>query len=457
MSSSARANDRIPAGALVHDSVRGRVDVRTAGSMVLACLLVFPLGLTDGGFFGRSITALTVALGAGAVLAMLELERAWPSRALMLTALGLALLASWIALSSLWARGGSAVELEVRRSVLYVSALVAVGVVVDVRRRRAFLLALVAGVATLAVVGVAMRVVSGEPVDPYYGSLFAEPVGYPNAIGVLVAIAAVLAIGLAGEGATGAERILRGLGPFFVLVLGLSGSRGGALALAVGLLVLVGLSERSKRWHDVGMAASAVAIGGGAWGVTVAAGGEGAPLVIAAAGAMVAGAAIPTPGRRGTLVLLCGLAVAAAVAIAVQPPSTSSSFRSAYWQAALAEVRERPLLGSGAGSFFLSWQEHRSVETYVRDAHSLYIETLSELGPVGLALVLAVVAVPLAAAVRRRGDPLVATAAAGFAVFAFHAGIDWDWEMPVVTLVALGCGGTVLAVRGEPTSRRRTR
>jgi len=145
------------------------------------------------------------------------------------------------------------------------------------------------------------------------------------------------------------------------------------------------------------------------------------------------------------------------VGIAVQPPSTSSSFRSAYWQAALAEVRERPLLGSGAGSFFLAWQEHRSVETYVRDAHSLYVETLSELGPVGLALVLAVVAVPLAAAVRRRGDPLVATAGAGFAVFALHAGIDWDWEMPVVTLVALGCGGTVLAVGCEPTSRRRTR
>jgi hypothetical protein len=39
----------------------------------------------------------------------------------------------------------------------------------------------------------------------------------------------------------------------------------------------------------------------------------------------------------------------------------------------------------------------------------------------------------------------VATAAAGFGVFAVHAGIDWDWEMPVVTLAALGCAGAVLA------------
>ncbi len=35
-----------------------------------------------------------------------------------------------------------------------------------------------------------MRVSSGVPVDPYYGSLLAEPVGYPNAMGVLAAIGA---------------------------------------------------------------------------------------------------------------------------------------------------------------------------------------------------------------------------------------------------------------------------
>ena len=118
--------------------------MRAAAAVALAGSLVLPLGLTDGGYFGRSTTALTVALCATAMLALLEVEGARPSRALMLTSFGLALLASWIALSSLWARGGSAVEFEVRRSVLYVGALVAVGVVVDARRRSAFLLALVA-------------------------------------------------------------------------------------------------------------------------------------------------------------------------------------------------------------------------------------------------------------------------------------------------------------------------
>ena len=122
----------------------------------------------------------------------------------------------------------------------------------------------------------------------------------------------------------------------------------------------------------------------------------------------------------------------------------------------MEEVRERPLLGSGAGSFYLTWREHRAVDTEVRDAHSLYVETLSELGPVGLVLVLVLIVLPLAVAVGRRGDAVGAAAAAGFAVFAVHAGLDWDWEMPVVTLVALGCGGIVLAA-GEQTSVRRTR
>ena len=185
------------------------------------------------------------------------------------------------------------------------------------------------------------------------------------------------------------------------------------------------------------------------------AGGEGLSLLVAAAGAATIGAATPALGRRGTTLLLCGLAVAIAAAVGVQPPSTTSSFRSADWEAALAEFGEAPLLGSGAGSFDLAWHEHRTVETEVRDAHSLYVETLSELGPVGLALVLMVVATPLVVAVRRRGDAVQATAAAGFAVFAVHAGLDWDWEMPVVTLAALGCAGVVLVGTGAARSKER--
>jgi len=82
---------------------------------------------------------------------------------------------------------------------------------------------------------------------------------------------------------------------------------------------------------------------------------------------------------------------------------------------------------------------------FVKDAHSLYVETLSELGPAGLVLVVALVAIPVAAAIRLRGDPVAAAAGGAFVIFAVHAGLDWDWEMPVVTLAALGCAAALLA------------
>ena len=60
-------------------------------------------------------------------------------------------------------------------------------------------------------------------------------------------------------------------------------------------------------------------------------------------------------------------------------------------------VRDEPLLGTGAGSFEAHWFRERSVAFHARDAHNLYLETLAELGPVGLALLLATLALPLLA------------------------------------------------------------
>jgi O-antigen ligase len=147
------------------------------------------------------------------------------------------------------------------------------------------------------------------------------------------------------------------------------------------------------------------------------------------------------------MVVLAG----AIVLVVLRPPDASTSYRSDYWRVALAEAAEHPLLGSGAGSFYMTWREHRDVELSVRDAHSLYVETLSELGPLGLVLVLVLVGTPLAAAVRRRGEAITASAGAGFVVFAAHAGVDWDWEMPVVTLAGLALAAVLIADGAAPT------
>jgi O-antigen ligase len=221
-----------------------------------------------------------------------------------------------------------------------------------------------------------------------------------------VALAAGL-IALAGPVGT---RLLVAVASFLVFVLGLTGSRGGALALVAGAAALLALTSDRRRVTSA--LAAAVAVGGVAWTVVQWRGAEGAALATLACACLVAG-----------------------------------------WAALAIRTRvDRPLLGSGAGSFFLDWREHRTIDLDVRDAHSLYVEALTELGPLGLLLVLALVAVPLVVAVRRRGDPVAAIAAGAFAVFAAHAGIDWDWEMPVVTLAGLGCAGVVVARLKHATS-----
>ena len=56
------------------------------------------------------------------------------------------------------------------------------------------------------------------------------------------------------------------------------------------------------------------------------------------------------------------------------------------------------MLGGGAGSFDDYWFQHRRVDQTVHDAHNLYLETLAELGPPGLALLALVLVVPLGTA-----------------------------------------------------------
>jgi hypothetical protein len=42
--------------------------------------------------------------------------------------------------------------------------------------------------------------------------------------------------------------------------------------------------------------------------------------------------------------------------------------------------------------------------------------------------------------------------AAALAAWAFHAGLDWDWEMPAATLPALLLGAAAVAWSEEPTA-----
>jgi tetratricopeptide (TPR) repeat protein len=129
--------------------------------------------------------------------------------------------------------------------------------------------------------------------------------------------------------------------------------------------------------------------------------------------------------------------------------SLSSNGRIDLWRAAWHQFESRPLLGGGAGSYEQYWRQHRPSSLDVRDAHSLYLETLAELGLVGFALLVALLAAPLLA-LRSRRLPLVPAALGAYVAFLVHAGIDWDWEMPAITLAGFACGAAALvAARRE--------
>jgi hypothetical protein len=118
------------------------------------------------------------------------------------------------------------------------------------------------------------------------------------------------------------------------------------------------------------------------------------------------------------------------------------------WEVALEGFSSSPVTGEGAGAFQQRWQRDRPDDLKVEDAHSLYLETLAELGLVGLALLLTALLALLAAfAARVRGHERHAYAALlGMGVgWALHAGIDWDWEMPAVTFWLFAVGGLAIA------------
>jgi O-antigen ligase len=126
--------------------------------------------------------------------------------------------------------------------------------------------------------------------------------------------------------------------------------------------------------------------------------------------------------------------------------SLSGSSRAQYWHVAWREAQDHPWLGSGAGSFQRTWLRLRPAQLPVLDAHNLYLETLAEVGPLGLALLVALLAVPAVAAVRARRHPLAAPAFAGYLAYLVHAAQDWDWELPAVTLAGLCCAAALLVL-----------
>ena len=104
----------------------------------------------------------------------------------------------------------------------------------------------------------------------------------------------------------------------------------------------------------------------------------------------------------------------------------------------------------GAGTYESYYLQHRTNGLKVKNAHNLYLETLADLGPIGLLLLVAGLAAPLVAGVRAREEALVPVAFGGFTAYLLHAGADWDWQMAAVTLTALTCAVGMLTSTPSP-------
>jgi tetratricopeptide (TPR) repeat protein len=131
--------------------------------------------------------------------------------------------------------------------------------------------------------------------------------------------------------------------------------------------------------------------------------------------------------------------------------SLSGNGRAEQLRVAWDAAKRHPVIGNGSGTYEYIWYEHRPDLGVVRDAHSLYLETLAELGVVGLGVLGTALFVLLVGGVRARRTRFAASGTAAFVAWAAAATFDWHWEVVGVTLTALLAGASALG-----TSERRT-
>lgn len=467
-----------------------------------AAAIVIAANASEGGYFSQSwgwialafLVPVTVALIVGAVEAPGRLRAAFVA---LMVALGV-----WIALSAIWSVSSAASIREAERMLVYV--VVALAVVLLLRAGDATGLAggVFVGSVAIASYGLATRLFPArldtydDPELPYRLS---EPIGYWNSFGLLAAMGILVGLGVAAHARGLGYRVAAGLTlPVLATALYFAFSRGSWIALAAGYAVAVAADPRRIRflWSTLVLApASVVAVAAAsrqdaltresAPAAESAAQGERfalwlAALVLASGGLAALGAVISRrivpsrPVRRAfDLALVVALAaglVAGVLArggpgdvvtdlrsrfdapLAVRDPddlnarlfSVSGNGRAESIGVASEAARERLMLGHGSGSFEYIWYERRESRLVIRDAHSLYAEMASEVGIVGLGLLLLMLLVPLVAVLGGRRRPLVATATGAFVAWIAHSALDWNWEVVGVTMTALLAGGVGL-------------
>ena len=366
------------------------------------------VAFADGGYLGETWVWTTLALASLAWVALLLRETIQLGRLEVVALATLTCFVGWVTLSAAWSPAPEETIKEAERALIYVAGFLALTLVLERGRLREYFSGIAAATIIVVAYAIAQRLIDSSGRDPTQGTLLIEPFGYANALGIFATLGTLVSLGLLLSARSNAERVTWSAGiALLVTALIATESRGAGLALVAGVFVLA-----IPRWKRI----------------------AGRPTVV-----------------RPSLVLIVVTALLVGVATFAFRVDDLLGPRVDYWGVALDQWRENLLLGSGAGTFALYWLREGS-QSAVLDAHSLYVETLAETGPLGLMLLMAFLTVPFIAAVRGRNDPLVAVGAAAYTAYLLHAGLDWDWEMPAVTLTALLCGIGVLVGTREDAS-----
>ena len=398
-------------------------------------------------------------------------------------------LAVWTALSTRWARIEIHAVDDTARVALYAAAFAAALIAMRAHElRRATPWALLAGIASASVYGLGTRLlpdVFQAEVFGNAGARLAHPITYWNGLGLVTGCGALIGVACAAAPPRdGTPRWLRALACALAVPCGfacyMSLSRGAFVAVVAGLVALAATRPRAATALAALCALAPVAVLAAALQAldkvraapavphAVQSGQGELAAVLVVAGAAIAGLAFAALSPRAdalrewslrprgaATVAIGGVAVLLAGTVAISYASeqtvnvaTSASrlaetktFRGPYWDVALRSFTHHPLTGVGSGSFQVEWRRETRSGRATFDAHSLYFETLAELGIVGglllAAFLVALVGGVLATARAAPRDPVLPAAAAVLAAFIVHAGVDWDWELPGVTLPVL--------------------
>jgi len=338
------------------------------------------------------------------------------------------------------------------------------------------------------------------------------PLGYWNGLAIFVALCVPLLLGIAAESERAVVRALTVAPlPAIASVVFLASSRGGVVTAVVGIVVFLLLSGR--RWAASGAllcgalgSAAALALlntyqelANGPFGTSlVKREGRNAVLLVTLF-CLLAGAAFaagreavsrlakkrsiqPEPWLSRTIVaVLIGAFLIGIVAshpvrqfqAFKRPPgviptsdfakehllSSSGSGRWQFWTASVNQWERHPIIGGGAGSYEEWWTKHMpaSFPQQVRDAHSLYFESLGELGIPGFVLTLSLALAGIGIGVCRtrrssgRRRTTLAALTALFTAYAVAAGFDWMWELTVVTAVGIVALALLSSAAGTDT------